>query len=164
MNFNVYGIIIHIILAQTRFLVILWWITNKLVTWTEDSSRSRNIEIKPLACLLLKCLPRTRTARSNDGHARYFAEAPCFLAPQRWSSLAYRWRREHLSASRFTLGDVSRFVLGPHLPAPLKIATWSRQLTYVCLARHPANCSTALPKVFSTDLQVYQCIRTQKLT
>ena len=35
---------------------------------------------KPLGCLLLKCLPRTRTARSNDGHASYFAEAPCFLA------------------------------------------------------------------------------------
>ena len=25
---------------------------------------------------------------------------------------------------------------------------------FCCLARHPANCSTALPKVFSRDLQV----------
>ena len=45
---------------------------------------------KSLSCLLLKCLPWTRTARSNDGHASYFAEAPCFLDPQRWSSAAYR--------------------------------------------------------------------------
>ena len=41
---------------------------------------------KPLGCLLLECLPRTRTARINDGHASYFAGAPCFLAPQSWSS------------------------------------------------------------------------------
>ena len=34
----------------------------------------------------------------------------------------------------------------------------------LCLARHPANCSTALSKVFSRDLQVYQCIRAHKLT
>ena len=27
------------------------------------------------------------------------------------------------------------------------------------LARHPANCSTALPEVFSRDLQVCPCIR-----
>jgi len=30
----------------------------------------------------LKCVPQTRTARINDGHASYFAEAPCLLAPQ----------------------------------------------------------------------------------
>ena len=29
-----------------------------------------------------------------------------------------------------------------------------RLLTFACLARHPANCSTALPKVFSSDLPV----------
>ena len=53
--------------------------------------------LKPLGCLMLKCLPvpRTRTACSNDGYANYFAEAP--------SSSAYRSRREHLSASRFAL-------------------------------------------------------------
>ena len=51
-------------------------------THKEDSSRSRNIEIKPLGCPLLKCLPRTRTARINNGHASYFAEASCFLALQ----------------------------------------------------------------------------------
>ena len=37
----------------------------------------RKITVKPLCCLLLNCLPRTRTACSNDGHASYFAEAPC---------------------------------------------------------------------------------------
>ena len=51
----------------------------------EDLSRSLNIEIKfiikSLSRLLLKCLPRTWTARSNDVHASYLAEAPCFLAP-----------------------------------------------------------------------------------
>ena len=31
----------------------------------------------PLDCLPLKCLLRTRTARINDGHVSYFAEAPC---------------------------------------------------------------------------------------
>ena len=35
-----------------------------------------------------------------------------------------------------------------------------RLLTFACLARHPANCSTALPKVFSSDLPVCQCTRT----
>ena len=35
-----------------------------------------------------------------------------------------------------------------------------RLLTFACLARHPTNCSTALPKVFSSDLLVCQCIRT----
>ena len=34
-----------------------------------------------LGLLLLKSLPRMRTTRSNDGHASYFAEAPCFLNP-----------------------------------------------------------------------------------
>ena len=38
-----------------------------------------------------------------------------------------------------------------------------RLLTFACLARHPANCSTALPKVFSSDLPVCQCIRTHML-
>ena len=33
----------------------------------------------------IKCLLQTWTALINDGHASYFAEAPCFLAP-RWSS------------------------------------------------------------------------------
>ena len=37
---------------------------------------------------------------------------------------------------------------------------WPRVLTFVSLARHPANCSTALPEVFSRDLQVCPCIRT----
>ena len=58
----------------------------------KDSPRCRNIEIylpKPLGCLPLKCLLRTRTAHINDGHTSFFAEAPCFLTPQRWSSLAY---------------------------------------------------------------------------
>ena len=36
-----------------------------------------------LGCLMLNCLLRIRTARSIDGHASYFAEAPCFLVPQR---------------------------------------------------------------------------------
>ena len=43
----------------------------------------------PRRILLFKslgCLPRTQTARINDGHASYFAEVPCFLAPQDWSS------------------------------------------------------------------------------
>ena len=38
-----------------------------------------------------------------------------------------------------------------------------RLLTFACLAWHPANCSTALPKVFSSDLPVCQCIRTHML-
>ena len=38
-----------------------------------------------------------------------------------------------------------------------------RLLTFACLAWHPANCSTAFPKVFSRDLQVCQCIRTHML-
>ena len=38
-----------------------------------------------------------------------------------------------------------------------------RLLTCACLAWHPANCSTALPKVFSSDLPVCQCIRTHML-
>ena len=38
-----------------------------------------------------------------------------------------------------------------------------RLLTFACLAWHPANCSTALHKVFSSDLPVCQCIRTHML-
>ena len=38
-----------------------------------------------------------------------------------------------------------------------------RLLTFACLAWHPANCFTALPKVFSGDLPVCQCIRTHLL-
>ena len=38
-----------------------------------------------------------------------------------------------------------------------------RLLTFACLAWHPANCSTALPKVFSSDLPVCQCTRTHML-
>ena len=57
----------------------------------EYSSCSRNINIKPLGCLPLKCLPWTRTARINDGHASYFAEVPSFLALQCWRLSAYRY-------------------------------------------------------------------------
>ena len=34
---------------------------------------------KPLVCIMLKCLPQPWTTHSNNGHASYFAEAPCFL-------------------------------------------------------------------------------------
>jgi len=47
------------------------------------------ILFKPLGYLPLKCLQQTWTTRINDGHASYFAKAPCFLALQRWSSSAY---------------------------------------------------------------------------
>ena len=40
---------------------------------------------------------------------------------------------------------------------------FDRLLTFACLPRHPANCSTALPEVFSRDLQVCQFMRTLKL-
>ena len=40
-------------------------------------SRSQNA--KSRGCLLLKCLPQTRTACINDGHASYFAEVPSSL-------------------------------------------------------------------------------------
>ena len=92
------------------------------MTPEEDSSRSRNIEIKPFGCLLLKCLPWTWTTHSNNGHANYFVEAPCFLVPQRWSSSAYRLRRKHLSASRSMLDDASHFALSPH--PPCYTVTW----------------------------------------
>ena len=36
---------------------------------------------------------------------------------------------------------------------------WLPLLTFACLARHPANCITAFPTVFSRDLQVCQYIR-----
>ena len=71
-------------------------------------------------------IPRTRTVRSNNGHAYSFAEAPCFLAPQRWSSSAYCSRREHLSASRS--------MLGPHRPKRKKMSPrhysldWTRHI------------------------------------
>ena len=42
---------------------------------------------KPLGCLLLNCLPRTRTSCSNDGHGSYFAEAPCFPSTLKLASL-----------------------------------------------------------------------------
>ena len=48
----------------------------------------RSSLFKPLGCLPLKCLPQTRTARINDGHASYFTEVPCFLTPKHWSSSA----------------------------------------------------------------------------
>ena len=34
----------------------------------------------------------------------------------------------------------------------------------ICLVRHSGNCSTDLPKVFTGDLQVYQCNKTHKVT
>ena len=40
------------------------------------------LSLLPFGCLLLKCLPQTQTACSNDGHASYFVHAPCFLTPQ----------------------------------------------------------------------------------
>ena len=79
----------------------------------EDSFRSRNIEYlpKPLGCLPLNCLLRTRTARINDGHASYFAEAPCFLAPLTTLKL-------------FSLpvasGASLRLALGPHPPPTMR--------------------------------------------
>ena len=44
-----------------------------------------------------------------------------------------------------------------HLPG---CCTLTSTADFCCLARHPTNCSTALPKVFSSDLPVCQCIRT----
>ena len=49
-------------------------------------SRSPGTTLQSLRLFLFKplsWLPRTQTARINDGHASYFVEAPCFLAPQR---------------------------------------------------------------------------------
>ena len=47
-----------------------------------------------------------------------------------------------------------------HLPG---CRTLTSTADFCCLARHPTNCSTALPKVFSSDLPVCQCIRTHML-
>ena len=47
-----------------------------------------------------------------------------------------------------------------HLPG---CCTLTSTADFCCLARHPTNCSTALPKVFSSDLPVCQCIRTHML-
>ena len=59
------------------------------IFYTSDTD-DRKIIFKPLGCLSLKCLLHANVnARINDGHASYFAEELCFLAPQRWSSLAY---------------------------------------------------------------------------
>ena len=64
------------------------WYTKTHLTVTSHLLKSTHpaVEIlrsslfKPLGCLLLRCLPRMQTTRSNDEHASYFAEAPCFLA------------------------------------------------------------------------------------
>ena len=72
---------------------------------------------KPFGCLLLKCLPQAQTTCSNDRHASYFAQAPCFFAPQCWSSSVYYSRWEHLSTSRS--------MLGPHLQfSPHSLSMW----------------------------------------
>ena len=47
---------------------------------------------------------------------------------------------------------------------PFTLALWTCIFTSIAdlfagQLRHPVNCTTALPKVFSRDLQVYQCIR-----
>ena len=47
-----------------------------------------------------------------------------------------------------------------HLPG---CCTLTSTADFCCLARHPTNYSTALPKVFSSDLPVCQCIRTHML-
>ena len=68
-----------------------WWndSTRMKPASTEPLNVCRLIKslFKPLCCLLLNSLPRTRTARRNNGHASYFAEAPCFLAPLKLASL-----------------------------------------------------------------------------
>ena len=77
--------------------------------------------------------------------------------------IKYSWRdRLPSSSSAWTINE-------PHLPYktgldvmqshPLRrtrmtVVLWPRLLTFVSLARHPASCSTALPKVFSRHLQV----------
>ena len=48
-----------------------------------------------------------------------------------------------------------------HLPG---CCTLTSTADFCCLARHTTKCSTALPEVFSRDLQVCQFIRTHKLT
>ena len=53
--------------------------------------------------LSLGCLQRTQTARINDRYASYFAEVPCFLDPQDWSSSG-------------ASGASLRLVLGLHPP------------------------------------------------
>ena len=47
-----------------------------------------------------------------------------------------------------------------HLPG---CCTLTLTADFCCLARYPTNCSTTLPKVFSSDLPVCQCIRTHML-
>ena len=65
----------------------LWWNgsarTKPASTELLNISRSLASLFMSLGSLLLNCLPRTRTPCSNDGHTNYFAEAPCFLGPQR---------------------------------------------------------------------------------
>ena len=45
----------------------------------------------------------------------------------------------------------------------LGCCTLTSTADFCYLARHPTNSSTALPKVFSSDLPVCQCIRTLML-
>ena len=71
---------------------------------------------KPLSCLPFKCLLRMRTTRINDGHASYFVEVPCFLAPQRLSSLA----RSVMSISPCRIWRC--LTLSPH--PPLTMRSW----------------------------------------
>ena len=75
----------------------------------EDSFHSQNIEIKPLGRLLLKCLPRTWTTRSNDGHASYFGKRPAS------SPLNAEGRQPPASVGSISPPSVLR---SPHPPPP----------------------------------------------
>ena len=79
-----------------------------------------------------------------------------------WSyrrGLVHTVKRGHTRFDIISL-NIHKATLRWHLPG---CCTLTSTADFCCFARHPTNCSTALPKVFSSDLPVCQCIRTHML-
>ena len=108
----------------------------------------------------------------NDLLATFCLRNHCQLVPVRyrpnaasggWSmgvALCTAVKREHTRFDIISL-NIHKATSRWHLPG---CCTLTSTADFCCLARHPTNCSTAaLPKVFSSDLPVCQCIRTHML-
>ena len=112
----------------------------------EDSSLSRNIEIKATSLSTIKsAYYGTWTSRSDDGHASYFKEAPHFFAPCNWSSTSLLLASRASPALCSMLGDASHSAPTPQLCIIPRLLMCTMQTFCTCIPSYILRvCDTKL--------------------
>ena len=146
------GFFVGYIRLGTRLAV--WWSTS-LVPRPHPAHARRKGLVSQVQILGL--VPETWSGQSYRRTA-FIGKVPVRYRPNAASG-GWGYGRDlchcHAVKRGYTRFDITS--LNIHKPTSrwhLAVVLRPRLLTFACLAGHPTNCSTALPKVFSRDLQV----------